>query len=272
MAEMPGGPEYIFTLIDASDLDRIEGDLTAIIASLIPAQLQYVASVWQAAVSGLVLPGMRKAIHDARYAMLIGDTSAMEYPYNGDPFRGRIVMLDGGLARRYEDGYKSFDMKPGLLAGPHARTAKDGSRYNIIPFSHSTPGSVGQKGAPMPTEIYALARRLQARQNLKLPPGLQGYGQRSKIPAQVNAQAIQRGHGGPMFSPYTWRGSPYSGMQKTGGPGQTSYRTFRVVSSKSDPSSWIHPGQAANPVINSVQQLVMPHILAAIKLALGANP
>src|SRR5688500_1842255 len=42
-----------------------------------------------------------------------------------------VTALDGGLASRHEDGYASFDMKPGLLHGPNAKTDRAGHRYNV---------------------------------------------------------------------------------------------------------------------------------------------
>ena len=46
-----------------------------------------------------------------------------------------IEVLEG--AEQLEEGYGPFDMKPGLLHGPHAKIAEDGSTYNIVPIKAS---------------------------------------------------------------------------------------------------------------------------------------
>lgn len=48
--------------------------------------------------------------------------------------RGNSVVAIGKLPGIIEDGFGSFDMKPGLLAGKNAKTSKAGNRYNVIPL------------------------------------------------------------------------------------------------------------------------------------------
>jgi hypothetical protein len=74
-----------------------------------------------------------------------------------------------------------------------------------------------------------------------------------------------------MFSPYTWKSSPYQGMVRSHRAGHTTYNTFRVVSSKSDALSWIHPGQAPNPVIQAVLDHVASEVVENIRVALGGR-
>lgn len=38
------------------------------------------------------------------------------------------------IVARIENGFPSFDMKPGMLKGPKSKVSKNGIRYNIIPI------------------------------------------------------------------------------------------------------------------------------------------
>jgi hypothetical protein len=85
-----------------------------------------------------------------------------------------------------------------------------------------------------------------------------------------------------MTRPYTWRSGLYDAMRRYGTGRQVQYFTFRAVSEPrrlvtrwrgpggmmvqrvtekgSDPNSWIHPGQAANPLIQAVVEYTMPFV------------
>ncbi len=247
------------------------------IRAAVPQQLLVIQATWIEAVSGRTLPGMVKPIHDDEYAQSVADPSSLDYPFNADPFWGRVVTTETARAQRHEQGYASFDIKVGLLAGPTAKHGVHG-RYATVPFTHATPGTAGQKGAAMPAPIYEQAEALAHGQRLKLQGELAQYGRRSKNPFVVNLEARARGVPGPMAGPYTWRASPYQGMVRGGQAGHTTYRTFRRVSDQwtdprgrlhgSDPASWIHPGQPANPVVASVAAYLQPQITAAIQAAI----
>lgn len=60
----------------------------------------------------------------------------LRYPLNGDPLQGGIVVK----IKHYKyirDGVRPYDMKPGLLASPRARTSKNGVRYLVVPIRTS---------------------------------------------------------------------------------------------------------------------------------------
>jgi len=164
------------------------------------------------------------------------------------------VTLVGSLPNDIENGKAPFDMKPGLLAGPNAKTGKSG-KYNTVPFRHGTPGTTGKRvGAPMPftgpsragkpvSAIYVAAR--------KLSPSVEGSGGKTTWGGRtgdfggygIQTQLPVKG-GRP--GAYTWKTSPYAAMAKIaktyGKATQNQYATFRRVSSNSDPNSWWHPG------------------------------
>ena len=166
-----------------------------------------------------------------------------------------VISLVGRLPNDLEQGKNPFDMKPGLLAGPRARSTKSGGRMNIVPFRHGTPGSLKRSvGSPMPAEglssagrpksiVYTTAKKLAVS---SAGPGgktawggktgdFGGYGLRTQLPQPGGRPAA-----------YTWKNSPYAGMYKVAKfyakAAQNQYVTFRAVSDKSDPASWWHPG------------------------------
>lgn len=243
----------------------------------IPRQLLFIQSTWVAAVSGHMVPGMTRRVDDRKYAAAIATPASLQYPFNGDAFEGRVIATDGALANRIEHGFGSFDMKPGLLAGPHARMGKHGM-YNTVPFTHSTPGSEGQKGAPMPEDVYAQAKHLGRGQRLR---GMGDRGKVGKNPFVVNAEARVRGLREPMSAPYVHKTSPFESMVRIHQKGHTSYMTFRRVSQAwvdedgnrhgSDPNSWVHPGLSPNPVMASVAAYVEPIVRAALQRVIEAT-
>lgn len=146
------------------------------------------------------------------------------------------IRLNGWLPNAIEEGKPPFDMKPGLLSGPNVKRTKKGQPYNTVPFSIKTPGSQSFGAMEMPKSIYSLAKNLDVGESLKLPKRLEGYAVRTRLSPEIS----KWGH-------YTWKTSPYEGVTKTWkfpgqGSGPKAYKSFRRVSRKSNPNSWIHPG------------------------------
>jgi len=148
----------------------------------------------------------------------------------------------GKFASMLENGCGPFDMKPGFLKSPKASKG-----YLTIPLSLKSTGSTGDSPPVMPSTIYKDAMRLKMGQSMTLSKNYEGYGLRTRLSADIK----RWGH-------YTWKTSPFQGITKVprwpnliplGLPRESaaSYMTFRRVSRKSDPNSWIHPGfQAKN--------------------------
>jgi hypothetical protein len=165
------------------------------------------------------------------------------------------VQLTGWLPNQIENGMNPFDMKPGLLAGPHAKSGKNGARFNTIPFRHGTPGTGGRNvGAPMPTTgytpkgkprslVYTAARKLAA--SLETSTGKTKWGGRTGDFGGLGIRTARPVPGGRPGA-YTWKASPYASMVKVAKAykkaTQNQYVTFRRVSDNSDPTSWWHPG------------------------------
>lgn len=243
----------------------------------------YVRDTWGQAVQGLVLPGMTKAVHDDDYYEALHTGAALQMI---GPLHGAVICTYAGVDR-VENGFPSFDMKPGLLAGRSAKRGKRG-RYNVVPFRHMTPkdkNGVGSStdrrahGAAMPADVYKIVKKTGTFQDPGSAKLGQQIGQRSKIASQINIEAIARNEPAPMPGNYTWRVGMYHNMRRVvkqyGTRTQSTYWTFRTVSDLSDPASWIHPGQPANPLIAAVVSATRPQVeqivLAGARAAFGLS-
>lgn len=185
-------------------------------------------------------------------------TSRQEYVNSiivvDEGFAKGSVMLLGDHANSVENGYDAFDMKPGLLAGPHAKTSKDGDKYNIIPFSVGTPGALEENfnGGIMPKEVYEVIKDKKAENPISgggrasAPLKVEEIPDQFREP-QVKSVKLPESKG---FKEYQHKSSIYQGLRKVEDPitGQNRYQSFRVVSSKSDPMSWMHPGLEARKI------------------------
>lgn len=131
-------------------------------------------------------------------------------------------------AMMMENGVKSFSIKEALLKSEKAKTGKDGIKYISIPFNVATPRKKGQGkmsshfgGREMTSEIHALVK---------------GGG---KAPAGTLSKS----------------GQDISGLTRyTTKQFHSGYGMFRTVSSKS--KGWIYPDIPAEPVFNSVLEIV----------------
>lgn len=152
-----------------------------------------------------------------------------------------IIRLDGELPNRIESGWEGGDMKPGLLHGRNSKPTKDGGRYNVVPFRHMGPGTTGRNGQPMGSQFTAMLGPVQARQVGDAVYAMaKKMKDRQRMPEGM-APILKSHHKSDIFAGMVRERQQYKkGVQ-------SKYTTFRAVSSKSDPRSWIHPGiKAAN--------------------------
>jgi hypothetical protein len=153
---------------------------------------------------------------------------------------------EDGNVRFIEEGQPERDMKLSLPASKKARMAKDGSLYLYIPFRHGTPTARGIQ--PMPKEVYKLAKAL----SFSYHQGIVGSrisGTGHQVPVFGYQWGARLGQGlGSKVKPwhvtdyyqgmYRFKDSGTTKQQKSAG-----YITFRTMSQKSDPRSWIRPAQ-----------------------------
>jgi len=282
-------------IVDLSELLREADNIETSWSNLktqIAVETRRVQAVWQAAVYGMLLPGMTKPVFSDGYYASLTTPDAFQYPFNGDAFTGAVISTYA-RAMMIEEGYASFDMKPGLLNGPKARQTKKGGRYNIVPFRYLLPNEQYQNRhfPVMPVSIaQAVTAESFAPSKQTEPGGKVQWGSRLELvageypgavknPFYTAVEAERRGKENPMTDAYAWKSSPFAGMvriQKTyGQQKQSIYLTFRAVSDKSDPNSWIHPGQPPNPVVdavtNYVRKEVEDNLTAAAAKDIGAQ-
>jgi len=138
-----------------------------------------------------------------------------------------IITLEGKHANAVEDGYDSFDQKPGLLNGPNAKITEKGTKFNTIPygFKPQSKVSMSPKMTNMRDAVNVLIKERGLNKIIK-----QNGKPRQGVVARIKNTGIKDLEGLVKIQKQ---------YQRTV---QSTYMTFRRVSSNSDPSKWIHPG------------------------------
>lgn len=180
-----------------------------------------------------------------------------------------VIGLSGWMPNAVEKGLEPFDMKEGFSRSWKRKPAyrKNGSTgwYMTIPFRHGTPGIVGESAifsSVMPSGVYKIAKTtLQAQDSsLKvtdLPAEFQIKGIRKEVINNISKQ---------IFPEYQHKNSIYEGMQKSSMEGHSQYVTFRRVSDKSDPNSWIHSGIVAHNLMGkTLDSFPIERIISQVK-------
>jgi len=241
------------------------GDLSNIEAAVAQAAA-FVRNIWQQTVMGTTeVPGAKPLKVNIGLRQLYADNIVLNNMLAGQGNIAQKVLAIKQIARDLEDGKGPWDMKPMLLNGPKARVSKNGTRYNIIPFRHGTSSnySPNSNARPMPQDIYKQARELKAsvRQGNAMKWG-------GRLPAT----------GKPGQNPttgYQHKNDIHEGMvrieKQYGAATQSKYLTFRIVSSKSDPLSWWHPGYEAHHIAKGVSEFCKPAVEAMIREAATAD-
>jgi hypothetical protein len=241
------------------------GDLPNIEAAVAQAA-GYVQATWQQVVMGAIqVPGAKQPAVNIGLRKLYADNIVLNNMRTGQGSVAQEVVALKQIAKDLEDGKGPWNMKPMLLNGPKARVSKKGVKYNIIPFRHGTSDNYSPNSnfRPMPVDIYKQARDLKA--SVKQGNAMKWGG---KLPAT----------GKPGQNPttgYQHKNDIYEGMvriEKTyAKTTQSKYLTFRVVSSKSDPMSWWHPGYEAHHIAQGVSDFCRPAVNEMIRSAAMAD-
>lgn len=188
------------------------------------------------------------------------------YSINGHDQVATIVLV-GKVPGMIENGWAGGDMKPFLLAGRNAKVGADGSRYNVVPFRHMTPGTSGRHAPAMGSQF---TKSLGPKKAEQLGKVVHGHAKKLR-----GGRRLQSGLA-PILKPHH-RTDIYSGMIKerfkhASGKKSTQYKTYRMVSDNSDPAAWIHPGiephhffKDASDYINRVAPAVFQHAVSSFK-------
>ena len=194
--------------------DQLSPQIVGAVQSSLQTSLAIVRDRWQQEV--------QNKLNSTRPLYLQGlQWDSVVYPYDGNAFSGAVV-LNGKFPNMLESGFPSFDMKIGFSKSDKKIQKKNGGWYLTIPIRHSTPGSF-MYGSPMPKDVYGVAKQL-------------GNGEKLSYP----------GMGDKSWTGYQRKHKTYDGLTRIiksyQNSKQSQYYTFRRVSDKSDPSSWMHPG------------------------------
>ncbi len=229
-----------------------------------------VRNVWASCYKNGYLPGMSRTIRntgDMAYKALQGNVIEVigSNVFGQIPLQAIIAMKDFGHeeALRIQDGYDAFDMKPGFLKSQKAKFYQSGPKagqekkthHLVISFRHMTPKSSGALGEVMSPSVHKAAKKgisFEDQTGTKEDPSDYGL---------VNSRG------------YEWQNGALAGMTniRDDKGRQSQFRTFRVVSDKSDPTSWWHPGVEANDVIGATVDYVTPYIQEGIERAAKAD-
>ena len=196
------------------------------------------------------LDGLVQNIAQATYNMGIQyaesklDTTRLQYTSNLHLEKvtksTHMIRLDPS-ANHLDEGYKAFDMKPGLLNGPKAKITKKGIKINTVPFriGAQVAKTVSQYGrSALPRDFVQLWGKDYAKalsgSNINLskiqrdPTGKPLQGKVGTVGRNKNVHPLLHG-----MTKY---------QKSYGKTTQSQYMTFRAVSSNSKPDSWQHPG------------------------------
>lgn len=231
-----------------------------------------------------LLRGVGAVVHQRWVALAQQNlhTTARDYVAGLQPVevKNRVarVTLVGVMPNLVEQGMSAFDLRTTLLGlgAKNAKVAKDGSRYNTVPFGHGTPGSGGRNvGRPMPQPIHTLAKKLAP--TLSKPEGGTQWG--GRIHHGMSMSSAARAILNTKEKPWHW-GSTYLGMvkqQKTYAKAtQNKYTTFRRISTnvRRAKEHWLHPGIRARKLGERVQREMEPivkQLLANMPAPKGAR-
>jgi len=169
------------------------------------------------------------------------------------------VTLVGDMPNNLEFGMPAFDMKtvrPGWLGGAKAKTSKDGHKYIAIPFRHSTSSDarLGYSGKAAKMDLKKELKRTVKEYGLdrmiRTASGQVVAGPTTRVPSkEYDVHKYLRG--------LTRIQTPTAGMTKDGKQkGSSQLMTWRIMSEKSDPGSWLHPGLVPQNLLVEVEAYV----------------
>ena len=187
-----------------------------------------------------------------------------------------VLALVGKLPNMVEYGISPYDMKqasPGWLGGGKARTAKDGHKYIIIPFRHSTgsSGAIAYTGKAAAADMQSRLKEAMGK-GVTIPTGSSTSmskmqrtesgdvirGAAARIPSNADVHNYLQGMV-RVQEPTAGRTS--SGKQK----GSSQLVTFRIMSANSPADSWQHPGLEARDLLSEVERFVNTQITRLVE-------
>lgn len=243
--------------LDSSSVEELATHIETVIEAMIPEIAE--------AARNKIITLANERLHSSNQ-VYVDAVSHVEYPYirgkmpKHRVFTAAVITLSGGFPVMIEMGWDGGSMKEGLLNGPKARTAKDGTRYNVIPFRHGTPGTTGKNFKAMGSQfVKALGRHEAARLGERVYAEAKALKPRERLRPRAGGTPILRS---------THETDLYSSMEKIG---SSQYMTWRTVSSMSHPDSWVHPGLAPAKFFDEAARHASAVAPIMLKEALGGD-
>ncbi len=189
------------------------------------------------------------------------------------------ISLTGRMANMVESGWSGGDLRDTVL-GPTSKSRKlsaEGHWYAAVPFSHAGPSASGMTGAPMPSPVYAEAKKLK--ETLSGPDKNVLWGERlkEKRMREIGVKKAKPWHSTDLYTGMVRRAKTYAKAK------QSTYGTFRMISTnpatrKFDMSGrsggggevgWIHPGIEARNFLPEVIAFVDSQAGGIVSRSLG---
>jgi hypothetical protein len=218
-----------------------------------------------------LFPSTEKAVQDVAYAIKdhwfnygIGKKEINNVPPMKNPSRGyadglkieqsgdfeREIVNYSKNAEFIEHGTSEIDMKQSHTKGPRSRVSKKGVPYLIVPFRWGTPKTVGFQNV-MPAEIYNIVEKYKKMETL-VDADKSDYKTPNAKGEMVGRAKYNQDYDQLKMMNTNWNGMVRStdstGIDRSGG-----YFTFRVISAKSPPGSWIKPATPARNVAQALE-------------------
>jgi hypothetical protein len=178
------------------------------------------------------------------------------------------IALVGRMPNAFEFGMAGFDMKavrPGWLGGSKAKTARDGHKYITIPFRHSVSSAANlaytgkAARADLKGELKKVVRKYGMNRMIRAATGQPLEGSVKRLPRSAKTHSYLKGL--------------TRVQQLTSQPNRAQGQlfTWRVMSEKSSPGSWRHPGLNAANLLNEVETWVDRELDGVIDLILRSG-
>ncbi|MCL1993476.1 MAG: hypothetical protein FWG66_11085 [Spirochaetes bacterium] len=183
------------------------------------------------------------------------------------------IYSEAPIAEMLEKGTSPFDMKKTHTKGPRSRVSKEGHGYLIVPFRWGTPGTVGFRNV-MAGDVLNIVRKFE---KMSTERSADDAPDRDKTPnamgKMVGRAQYSKGYG--RLSGAGLADQNMAGMvrahDEAGKNRASGYFTFRVISAKGRPGSWINPGIKARPVTQTVADITREPVSKLIETAMKGD-
>jgi hypothetical protein len=188
------------------------------------------------------------------------------------------IYSDAPIADWIENGTRSFDMKQTHTKGPRSRISKKGVPYLIVPFQWGTPNTV-KFGSVMTQSVYSIIKKFEKMRTLVGADNSNIKTPNNQTPSRMVGRAqYNKGYDrltGMEIDGTVEEKTKMNGMVRaedsTGKNRASGYFTFRVISAKSRPGSWINPGMKARHVTEAVVRKTKAPVSEMINEALRGD-